>query len=911
MNTSVNNIIRPLILLTGILLFFGSCSTQKNTAATRGYHQMCTEYNVGFNAKSAYTEGIKNINNALEDDYTQLLPVFPISNEKVRNVASGQMDRTIEKCRKAIKKHSITKKPKKNYKKAKDPDYQYFYNQEEYVQGVKDAWILLGKAEFNKGDFIGSASTFSYIQKHYPSDKEILTKARIYQAQAYGEMDWIYEAEEVFSKINELDINSKTNKDYTITKAYLLIKSKRYEEAIPHMQIAINKEHKKFYSSRYNFILGQLYLLIGQKRNAIKYFKAANKEARNYQMQYNAKLMLFQCDTKNWKKNIKSLEKMAKNSKNKEYLDQLYTIEGNIYLEHRDTLAAIEAYKKGIEKSTREGIEKAQVLITLGDLYYDKKEFAKAHPCYEEAATLLSNTHEDYKRVNLLSETLGEFSQHYNTVQLQDSLQRLSQLTEDEQIAIINKIIEKVKKEDEEARKKAEDEEKKGFVEPEAINMNIAQATGEPNWYFYNPQLKASGAKEFNRVWGKRILEDNWRRKTKTSSSTISSIDSDDTEENGDGEKPEKEGEVAKDEKGNPIPETYTVGYYLSQIPKTPEDINASNELIDESLYQIAVIYDEKLKEYNLSIESYKDYEQRFPTSDKLLDSYYSCFRMCGIIGDSTLQEVYRQKILEMYPDSRYAQVLSQDNYEEKTKEMLRVQDSIYNDTYQAYGKGDFATVMTNYNKINSDYPMSNLLPKFAFLKALAIGKTQDKESFSNELQNIVNTWPKADVTPTCKDILALMKQGLEAQKGSTHSTILDKRNELSQQEIEEISTVAKEFDNDKQTTHVMLLISKNDDENSINHLLYDIAAFNFTKFMIKSFDIDKQTIEKNRALIISTFESYEEALWYEKMMLSEPALQGKVTLDKVERVIISESNLKLITAGKTINEYKKFLQNK
>ena len=46
-------------------------------------------------------------------------------------------------------------------------------------------------------------------------------------------------------------------------------------------------------------------------------------------------------------------------------------------------------------------------------------------------------------------------------------------------------------------------------------------------------------------------------------------------------------------------------------------------------------------------------------------------------------------------------------------------------------------------------------------------------------------------------------------------------------------------------------------------------------------------------------------------MMLSEPALQGKVTLDKVERVIISESNLKLITAGKTINEYKKFLQNK
>ncbi|MGM9795686.1 MAG: hypothetical protein ACI3ZZ_05675, partial [Candidatus Aphodosoma sp.] len=89
MNTKKRNSIYTIIALTAMVYFFASCSTQKNTAATRGYHQMCTEYNVGFNAKNAYTEGIKNINNSLEDDYTQLLPIFPISNEKVRTVASG------------------------------------------------------------------------------------------------------------------------------------------------------------------------------------------------------------------------------------------------------------------------------------------------------------------------------------------------------------------------------------------------------------------------------------------------------------------------------------------------------------------------------------------------------------------------------------------------------------------------------------------------------------------------------------------------------------------------------------------------------------------------------------------------------------------------------------------------------
>lgn len=907
MNNNKKYNILFLISLSAIMLGFASCSTQKNTSLNRGYHQMCTKYNVGFNAKASYTEGIKNINKSLQDDYTQLLPIFPISNENVRSVASGNMDRTIEKCRKAIKKHSITKKPKKNYKKSKDPDYQYFYNQEEYVQGVKDAWILLGEAEFNKGDFIGASSTFSYIQKHYPSDKNIVTKARIYQAQAYGEMDWLYEADEVFSKINELEINSKTNKEYTLTKAYLLIKSKQYAAAIPHMQIAIKKEHNKFYSSRYNFILGQLYLMTGQKRNAVQYFQTANKEARNYQMQYNARLMLFQCDSKNWKKHVKKLDKMAKSPKNQEYLDQLYTIKGNIYLEHRDTVSAIEAYRKGIESSTRNGIEKAEVLISLGDLYYTKKEFEKAHPCYEEAASLLSTSHDDYKRVTLLSETLGEFAQHYNTVQLQDSLQHLSTLTKDEQLDIVNKIIEKMKKEDEEARRKAEEEEKKGFVKAEKINMNIQQANGEPNWYFYNPQLKASGANEFTRIWGKRTLEDNWRRKNKTASNTLSMFD--------DGNEADNDSitdkEVLKDENGNPIPETYLPEYYLSQIPDNPEKINTSNELIENSLYKMAEIYDEKLKEYDLSLNTYSDFERRFPQSDKLLDSYYACFRMCGIINNMELKEVYRQKILESYPDSRYAMILSQDNYEEKTKEMLKKQDSIYNETYIAYGKGDYQTVISNCAKVGKEYPMSNLLPKFAFLKALIIGKTLDKDTFATELQNIVTNWPNADVATPCKDILALMKQGLEAQQSTKNSTIADKRNELSLQEIEEISSVAKEFDSDRKTTHVMLLISKNNDETFTNHLLYDIAAFNFTKFMIKSFDIEKQTVEKKNALVISTFESYDEALWYEKMMLADPALQGKITLDKVDRLIISESNLQLITAGKTIDDYKKFLQDK
>ena len=182
---------------------FAGCSTQKNTKGTRAFHQFTTRYNVYFNANNAYTDGTKAIERAQQDDYTHLLPMFPISNHSNTSVATGDMEKTIEKCRKAIKNHSITKKPKRDPKKLGDPKYKEFLNQDEYVAGVRQAWITLGKAELHKGDFMGAVGTFSYIIKHYPNHPETTTEARLWMTRAYAEMGWLYEAEQAFGQVNE------------------------------------------------------------------------------------------------------------------------------------------------------------------------------------------------------------------------------------------------------------------------------------------------------------------------------------------------------------------------------------------------------------------------------------------------------------------------------------------------------------------------------------------------------------------------------------------------------------------------------------------------------------------------------------------------------------------------------------
>jgi len=103
---------------------------QKNTWFSRNYHALTAHFNIYFNGQESYNEGLKNILETHQDDYSTVLPMYPISKHSNASAATANMDRAIEKARKAIKLHSIKQKPEKNYKKWNSAEYQAFYNQE-------------------------------------------------------------------------------------------------------------------------------------------------------------------------------------------------------------------------------------------------------------------------------------------------------------------------------------------------------------------------------------------------------------------------------------------------------------------------------------------------------------------------------------------------------------------------------------------------------------------------------------------------------------------------------------------------------------------------------------------------------------------------------------------------------------
>ncbi|HET7732859.1 MAG TPA: tetratricopeptide repeat protein, partial [Paludibacter sp.] len=251
-----------------LIVVISGCSTKKNTWATRAYQATNTRFNVYFNGYVSYNEGLKNILKANKEDYSTVIPMYPISRHSNASAATSDMDRAIEKCRKAIKLHSIKVKPEKNYKKMNSPEYKLFYSQEEFNPAMKEAWLLLAKAEFHKGDFLGSVGTFSYIARHYSTDKDIVAVCQLWVARAYGEMGWIYEAEQVLSKLEQDNLKHSNIGLFASVNADLLLKKRQYKEAIPFLELALSKEDDKDMQQRFGYLLAQLYQLTNDNKAA-------------------------------------------------------------------------------------------------------------------------------------------------------------------------------------------------------------------------------------------------------------------------------------------------------------------------------------------------------------------------------------------------------------------------------------------------------------------------------------------------------------------------------------------------------------------------------------------------------------------------------------------------------------------
>ncbi|MDO5523864.1 MAG: hypothetical protein Q4G48_07470, partial [Bacteroidia bacterium] len=505
------NSIRFIFLGLGCILLAFSCSTRRNTSATRAYHELTTRYNVYFNAEDAYNETLQSIFENHNDNYHDLLPMYPnsaVSGDTLAKTLGGPFDRTVDKTVKAIQEHSITAKPRRDASQPNTQEYRDWLRQNEFNPFIDRAWLLMGQAHVQNKDYTEAISVFSQTMRLFNYDIDVVSEAQLWMMRAYTEMGWFSDAETLAVTLQARALPKNLQPLFTEFYTFLLLRKGNYRESIPFLTQTIDNQGNAVQQRRLQFLLGQIYTRLGENENAYRAFGKLKGLNVPYEVEFNA-LMAQSQVSGGGERIIGDLQRMTRSAKNSENLDRIYAAIGNIYSSRNNEEKAIENYLLAEKNSVRNGIDKALAQLALGDLYFGRKQFVKARPRYSEALASLPPANENYARAAFRAEVLDEMVPHIIAVAGQDSLQQLARLPETEQLKIINAHIAGLKKtEREQLLDNYLAEQPLSAAESTLV---VATGVGQELFYFYNPQLVAQGRNEFRRQWGNRAPEDNWR----------------------------------------------------------------------------------------------------------------------------------------------------------------------------------------------------------------------------------------------------------------------------------------------------------------------------------------------------------------------------------------------------------------
>ena len=901
------------------LLVLASCSTNKNTALTRNVQGFKARYNTYFNGHEAYKEGRQLQEDGNKDNYTELIPLYITGNKATVGIGTSNFSRAVEKCQKTIKTHSITKRPEWKKNRPKKPKDKIWLSQKEYNPFLWRAWFLMGEAQFRKGEYMEAASTFAYIQRLYFSKPNIVAKARLLEARCYAEMEWLYEAEDIISRATRDSFPTSLEPLKASVMADMQLRQKQYPEAILNIEKALKGERRSLPRTRMYMLLGQLYHKIGHDPEAYRYFKKVIRRNPPYELEFNARIQMTEAMSKGRSKQmIRRLTAMSKNPKNKDFLDQVYYAIGNIHLANGDTTRAIWAYKDGVEKSTRNGIEKGVVMLHLGQLYWDTEKFVDAQQCYSQVIGLLDKDHEAYKEADERGKILDELLPYASAVELQDSLQMMARLDSVTRMEKIKKTIELLKKKEKEDEKKVLESRRTTGQRTggnNATNGNTNRRTGQNAvWYFYNPTAVSAGKAEFEKKWGKRTLADDWQRSNKTVlndfndeelSDSLQAIQDSIAAAEDSISQASKDKKASKAEKDSLKAEEYASDphrpeYYLKDIPFTEEQMAESNALLVDGLYGSAVIYKDRMENLPLAERTFKRILIDFSDFEQIDEVYYNMYQLYSRMERRDDAEVYRQKLIAEYPENEHGIMIADPNFEFKARYGKHIEDSIYSRAYEAFQFNDYQSVIAHSQYTEKEYPDGDNRARFMFLEAVSRLEMGDKDHFMRDLRAIVEKYPQASVSELAGMYVKGLKEGRLLQGGKFDmGSIWERRRGFGEEEDSLLNDSTFSIEKNCDFVFVVAYEHNSVDE---NQLLYEMARYNFTAFTVRNFDLSIEKGEGIDMLQVRTFLNYDEAYIYMHRLLNNPDMAYK--LEGIKCFIISEENLSKLMRGLSFADY-------
>jgi tetratricopeptide (TPR) repeat protein len=869
--------------LLGSFLILASCSVEKNTGTTRFYQSLTSKYNIYFNGYESFKAGMNKIFLSYKDDYSEVLRVFEFSDPSTVSVCSSDMERAVQKASKVITLKSMTARPKEKEKGELTEREREFFEQKEYNQWVDDSYLLIAKARFFKHEFDEAKSVFNYCITQ-AVDPLIIKEAGIWLARIYNETGNYTEANRL---LREMDITTAFPDDlkemYFTTLTDMFVRQKRYQEAIEPLSKGLEFARGKRSRYRFTYLLAQLNEKVGNGPEATDLYRAVVKMNPPYDVEFNARINLagvFDISAANPREIEKELEKMLKDTKNKDYIDQIYFTLGNLSKKEENYQEAIEYYKKSIAGSTQNVNQKGKSYLALAEYYFSRPDYIEASMFYDSAIYFLDQKYPDYQTLSTRARNLNALASHISAIRREDSLQKVAAMSETERNTFITAIIEQVKKDEAEGKTSGyTDRYNMGqyYENERRFQGNIDQ---EGKWYFYNQSALTFGRTEFRRRWGDRGLEDNWRRSNKTRVATAQGDDIQGLKTNG-------QPDTSKVNMDNKSP-----GYYLAGLPLNDSLLAISNEKIATAYLNAGKAFSEKINDPKSAEKSFVSLLTRFPNHELVPEALYNLYMLLNKENDPKA-ETYRQRLLEKYPDIEFSKILSDPAYYKKKMEDQKRAGILYEEAYGSYLKENFSETVIMCDNALKDYSADPLAPKFILLRAYALAKTSDEKTFREELVNLIKQWPDTE----------------ESKKASGLIEYLNvKTPELK---IEEDKVIAAElYTADTLKPHFFSIIIS-DNTFNLNQASFDIISYNIDNYTNKNYRTEGNLVDNKYLMItVSGFKAFQDALHYYNSFNPEVVLRNSSRV-KITKFLINNDNLVILNKDKNPERYQLFFIEK
>ena len=883
------------------------------------YHAFTARYNTYYNGNQAYNQALKAQKTGHKDNYLEQIPLLIISDKNTRKAGASNYDRAIEKSQKAIKNHSIKRRPKKPTGKKLSQKKKLFYSQKEFNPFLWKAWFLMANSQFQKGEFTEAASTYIYISRLYENNPTIVAQARIGLAKCYAEMEWLYEAEDLLQRVKRDSVPETLQKEFAIAKANLLLKQQRGTEAIPYIKSSLKRKGQTpLDKAREHYLLGQLHTEAGNNAEAYKSFAKVIAQSPPYELEFNARIRQTETATdENHKKTMRKLKRMARSDKNDEYLAQIYYAIGNLHLSMQDTTEAIKAYETGVASGATSGYGTGMLHLSLAKIYWEKEKFSKAHENYGKALSMLGEENRHYDEMKFRSESLGGLVQYTDIVEKQSELLYWATLTPEELNPILDELIEEAKRLEElkkKEEKKLERENNEGNELDNAGNnaaMTIDNQSDKQQWYFYNPQIVSQGIRAFKEKWGNRELKDYWRFSNTISSlmSDASAMDSTMTDSLGiDNEFALNDSTLVADStavesvKKQLSTDPTTREYYTQQIPVTDEEKAEAHKALSDALFEAGVRFKDDMGEKRLTLSYLERVVNEYPEFERLADTYYQLFLACSRWEESEKAEHYKSLLIAGYPDSTITKQIQEPDFFENEATRKHKEDSVYVKGYAHYLKEEYDSVMSENAYSAAKYPQGKHRARFMFIDAMSKLYSDRRDEALAALEELVSTYSADSISTMAAAISTGIKEGRLLNSGISTS-IWDRKADGT---IRNEEGSVPQCGTGRNEPHYFVLAFPNGSLDE-KRLLFEMARYNFSRYMVRNFEMTFETFAEITLLEVKEFLNFDEAFIYRKRLFGN-AETAKL-LEGINTFVISKSNLDLLLQYYTFDDYSQFYE--